>query len=98
MSEGIVEFALQIDAFVVETELERDATERLGPIVEAALVELARTLRRLPGAQLERLDTLMLDRLDLDLDDPRALLGPGGSDRLANLLLERLLARTGELR
>jgi hypothetical protein len=93
-----VEIALQVDALVVETELDRDATDRLGPIVQEALLELAAALRRLPGAELERLDSLMLDRLDLDLDDPRALLGPGGSDRLANRLLERLLARTGELR
>ncbi len=94
------ELALEVDALVVETSLERDATQRLEPIVRAALVELAQALRRLPGAQLERLDALVLDHLDLDLDldDPGALLGPAGPARLADQLLERLLARTGELR
>lgn len=98
MSADSLELTLQVDALVVATELERDATEQLGPIVQAALVKLAEALRRLPGAELERLDALVLDHLDLDLDDPRALLDPAGPDRLAEQLLERLLARTGELR
>jgi hypothetical protein len=89
---------LKIDALVLETELERDASEQLGPVLQQALQQLAAALRRLPGGQLERLDALVLDRLELELSDPRQLLGPAGPDLLAEQLLARLLARTGETR
>ena len=90
--QGAVE--LTIDALVVETELERDQSERLGAVLELAFTRLAAALRRAPGGQLARLQDLVLDSLELELEDPERLLGPGGADWLAARLLDQLLART----
>ncbi len=98
MSAATSQIELKVDALLVDTELERESAEQLGPVLQQAFAKLAEALRRLPGGQLARLDALVLDQLELELDDPRTLLGPAGPDLLAEQLLARLLARTGASR
>lgn len=85
---------LRVDELIVETSLERERAEQLGPVLQAAFQQLLERLRRMPGGELAKLDATILDRLEFELDDAETLLGPAGPAMLAEQLFEQLLART----
>ncbi|NVB37036.1 hypothetical protein G6O69_04285 [Pseudenhygromyxa sp. WMMC2535] len=87
------ELTLEIASLSVSTSLERERAEGLGPALERAFAALAERLRQLPGGEQARLDALLIERLELELDDAESLLGPGGPEALAERLLDRLLTQ-----
>lgn len=90
-----VDLELDIAKLVLDTELTPDVAKRLGPVIGRAVERLAERLATRPRADLHALSQRELGAIELAPEQLDRLLGPGGAEQLADLLLRSLLDGAG---